>query len=522
MRYIDYVQLNPFQKFGYNFVKFFKKLPGTLAKFFKAVGLGIVHFFIGIGKGFAGYGKRFVKGDIFVKLSYLIMGLSNMVRGQIIKGLIFLLTEIAYISFAIMFGWQYISKLWVTNPLFHGTIQKYEPGVAAYVGAEGSEWTTGAGRGKKEILAHDNSMIILLYGVLAIIITVLFVALYIASTKSAYKVAEMKKNGEHVEGFREEIQQFFDEKFHVTLLTVPCVLIGAFTILPMLFMILIAFTNYDSAHTVPNQLFGWIGFETFSEVTNVVGSARKAQTFIYLTQWTIIWAIFATFSNYIFGMIVALMINKKGIKLKSLWRTLFVVVVAVPQFVSLLVMSQMLNSDTGAINLALKEWFGMNPIKFLDGEVLTARITIIVVNIWVGIPYTILITSGILMNIPADLYESATIDGAGPVKSFMKITLPYMLFVTTPYLITSFIGNINNFNVIYLLTQNGGPVIKDFEAYNASGTDILVTWLFKLTMNYNDYALASAIGILVFIVCATLSLITFNVTKSAKDEEAFS
>ena len=216
------------------------------------------------------------------------------------------------------------------------------------------------------------------------------------------------------------------------------------------------------------------------------------------------------------------MINKKGIKLKSLWRTLFVVVVAVPQFVSLLVMSQMLNSDTGAINLALKEWFGMNPIKFLDGEVLTARITIIVVNIWVGIPYTILITSGILMNIPADLYESATIDGAGPVKSFMKITLPYMLFVTTPYLITSFIGNINNFNVIYLLTQNGGPVIKDFEAYNASGTDILVTWLFKLTMNYNDYALASAIGILVFIVCATLSLITFNVTKSAKDEEAFS
>jgi arabinogalactan oligomer/maltooligosaccharide transport system permease protein len=101
----------------------------------------------------------------------------------------------------------------------------------------------------------------------------------------------------------------------------------------------------------------------------------------------------------------------------------------------------------------------------------------------------------------------------------MKITLPYMLFVTTPYLITSFIGNINNFNVIYLLT-NGGPSNPDL--YQAGDTDILVTWLFKLTMDNNDYNLAAAVGILVFIVCATLSLITFNVTKSAKDEEAFS
>jgi arabinogalactan oligomer/maltooligosaccharide transport system permease protein len=125
------------------------------------------------------------------------------------------------------------------------------------------------------------------------------------------------------------------------------------------------------------------------------------------------------------------------------------------------------------------------------------------------------------MNIPADLYESATIDGAGPVKSFTKITLPYMLFVTTPYLITTFIGNINNFNVIYLLT-GGGPFTNP-DYYNAGYTDILVTWLFNLTMGEKqDYKLAAAIGILVFIVCATLSLITFNMTKSAKDEEAFS
>ena len=218
-------------------------------------------------------------------------------------------------------------------------------------------------------------------------------------------------------------------------------------------------------------------------------------------------------------MIVALMINKKGIKLKALWRTLFVVTVAVPQFVTLLLMNQMLQVD-GAINILLQN-LGIisQPILFLNSTALVARITVIVVNIWVGIPYTILITSGILMNIPADLYESATIDGAGPARSFFSITLPYMLFVTTPYLITSFIGNINNFNVIYLLT-NGGPTTT--ELYQAGYTDLLVTWLFKLTMDSKDYNLAAAVGILVFIVCATISLLTFNLTKSAKNEEEFS
>ena len=283
-------------------------------------------------------------------------------------------------------------------------------------------------------------------------------------------------------------------------------------------MILIAFTTYRPPNLPPNSLFDWNGLNTFAEVFSTKGGASMGHTFFVLTQWTIIWAIFATFLNYIMGMVVALMINKKGIKLKALWRTLFVITVAVPQFVTLLVMNQMLQLDTGAINILLQN-LGFEQVDFINGSPMVARVTVIVINLWVGIPYTILITSGILMNIPADLYESATIDGAGPWKSFTKITLPYMLFVTTPYLITTFINNINNFNVIYLLT-NGAPTSQDL--YQAGYTDLLVTWLFKLTMSSQDYNYAAAIGILVFIVCASLSLITFNLTKSAKDEEAFS
>lgn len=500
MKYIDYMQLNPFQRFWYNFSNAMKAFPGKLKNFFVAIGMFIANFFKGIGKAVAGYVSRFVKGDWAVKISYLIMGFGNMVKGQFIKGLLFLGLQVAFIAYFIFFGWGYLQKFPTLGTVEQG--MQINPATGGY-----------------ELMAGDNSMLILLYGVLTIVLTVIFLAVYFASTKSAYAVAQQVAAGENPVDFVSEVKDLFDKKFHITLLAFPTLTISAFTILPLIFMILIAFTNYNKAHLAPGKLFTWVGFDTFSEIFAMTEGASKGATFVELTKWTLIWAVFATVLNYLFGMILALMINKKGIKLKALWRTLFVITVAVPQFVTLLLMNQMLQED-GAVNVLLMSLGIIDKgILFLNSTALVARITVIVVNCWIGIPYTILITSGILMNIPADLYESATIDGAGPVRSFFSITLPYMLFVTTPYLITNFIGNVNNFNVIYLLT-NGGPSTENL--YQAGYTDLLVTWLFKLTMNSQDYNLAAAVGILVFIVCATLSLVTFNLTKSAKSEEEFS
>jgi arabinogalactan oligomer/maltooligosaccharide transport system permease protein len=168
-------------------------------------------------------------------------------------------------------------------------------------------------------------------------------------------------------------------------------------------------------------------------------------------------------------------------------------------------------------NLLLESEIISAPIKFLTNGTL-ARWVVIIVNLWIGIPYSMLITTGILMNIPSDLYEAAKIDGASPFMSFVKVTLPYMLFVTGPYLITQYIGNVNNFNVIYLLT-GGGPASSDL--LYAGRTDLLVTWLYKLTVDQQNYALASTIGIIVFVISAGLSLIAFNLTASAKKEEDF-
>ena len=130
-----------------------------------------------------------------------------------------------------------------------------------------------------------------------------------------------------------------------------------------------------------------------------------------------------------------------------------------------------------------------------------------------------LMVSGILMNIPAELYESAKIDGAGPVVTFLKITFPYMWFVTTPYLIANLIGNFNNFNTIYFLT-GGEPLTLDYFK-GAGKTDLLVTWLYKLTKDSNDYNLAATIGIIIFVISATFTLISFSRSGAMKNEEGF-
>ena len=148
-----------------------------------------------------------------------------------------------------------------------------------------------------------------------------------------------------------------------------------------------------------------------------------------------------------------------------------------------------------------------------------ARVMVIVVNMWRGMPFTMLSTYGILMNIPEELYESSRIDGAGPVRRFVSITFPYIMFVMGPSLLTTFTGNINNFNVIFFLT--GG---QPGQIGNMPGkTDLLITWLYRLTVNNNksDYAMASVIGIFTFLITSFFALIVFNSSKSVKQEDTF-
>jgi arabinogalactan oligomer/maltooligosaccharide transport system permease protein len=436
-------------------------------------------------------------GNLWTRLSFLVMGVGNIARKQILKGIIYLAMEFGFIFYMIMFGVTALSHFGDLGTKTQGMVLNETTGV--YETAQG-----------------DNSMLLLLAAVVALFIIVFFVVMWYKNVKSAYRTQLNKEMGKKNNTFLEDFADYLDMKLHFTMLFIPIMSVLIFNILPLFYMILIAFTNFDRSHQPPGNLFDWVGFRNFQVMLNFDGII--GQTFWPILGWTFVWAIFATFLNYIFGMLLAIIINRKGTKFKAMWRTFFVLTIAIPQFVSLLLMSHIL-ADNGPLNgLLMNLHLIKSPILFLSSKTI-ARVTIIIVNLWVGMPYTVLTTTGILQNIPSDLYESAKVDGANSVTIFWKITLPYMLFVTTPKLITDFVGNINNFNVIFFLSQ-GGP--KTTKYYHAGYTDLLVTWLYQLTVESMDYCYASVIGIFVFIISATLSLITYRNTASYKDEEGFS
>lgn len=428
-------------------------------------------------------------------IGYCLMGLWNIQAGQIIKGCLFLVSEIAFILFMILQGAESIVGLITLGTQQQGMV--YNEATGIYDRVDG-----------------DNSMLLLLGGVVTLFVIALFIIIWRSSITSGKAVIELKNNGRKVESFREEIKALLDRDIHKLLLFIPLLGLLIFTVMPLVYMILMAFTNYDVNHQPPGNLFDWVGLENFK---TLLGSTEKlSQTFWPILGWTIIWAVFATFTNYFGGILLAIMINKKGVKLKKVWRTVFVLTIAIPSFVSLLVVRTMLNKN-GVINTQLLNMgFITSPLPFLT-DANWARVTVIVANMWIGIPYTMLIATGILTNIPADLYESARIDGASPFKMFTKITFPYMWFITTPYLISNFISNVNNFNPIYFLTQ-GGPLTLDYFK-GAGKTDLLVTWLYKLTKDSMDYNYAAAIGIVIFVISATISIIVYTRSNAFKNEE---
>ena len=677
MNDLDYLRLSKMQKLAHNTAKFFRGIPKALLGMLA----GILNFFMGI---FTGIGKvlkdivmTYIHGDWKTKVSYTVMGFGSLMRGQWLRGLLFFVFQTVFNLYLWFFGITYVSKL----PTL-GT-------AATRTTADGAT------------LYGDNSFLIMLYGVLTFFFILAFFYTWYANIKQNRISEEILKAGKSLKTAKDDVSSMLDSQFHKTLLALPVLGVTVFTILPIIFMILVAFTNYDKEHAPPIKLFTWVGMENFntllsteesplsisdsvhpdgtialsvtakngdifnmyvdpadaalveqaiattylpgtefpisleagsnwllelkkqsrgastlaltlpngnvlsfgtnkaqldatnaaidllkvttaslemqaadgagvltltgsegtvitldvtkitektapdidaefawadngsriifvastgeevalnvSNVTEVV-TPSMSRTFGQVLLWTLIWAFFATFLNYFLGMLVAIMINKKGIKFKKLWRTILVMTIAIPQFISLLYVSKMFAAD-GLINGMLMNWGWIKePLPFWTNAN-WAKVTIIGINVWIGIPYLMLIATGILMNIPADLYESARIDGANAFQTYTKITLPYMLFVTGPYLLTSFTGNINNFNVIFLLS--GGKPTGMGLSGNAGSTDLLITWLYKMTVNDNNYKLAAVLGILVFVVCAVINLVVYNMIPSVKNEEDF-
>ncbi len=519
LRDTEYLRLTRAEAMLYRIRHFFASLPGALMR----MGKGLWHAFCRAGRALrkevTGLARTFREGNTAVKLSFFIFGVGNLYYGQLLRGLLFLLFQAVFITYMLLpsGGLYWLDKA----NFFHTgkTVGEVQGGFSYNPVYDTDVW-----------IAGDDSVKVLLYALL----TVLFILAYFITWRMQFSQCricmDITRKGKRVKSGKDDLRSLLDDQFHKTLLALPLGGIFFFTVLPILYMVLIAFTSYDAAHDGYSNLFSWVGLEHFNELLDF-GNGGLGLAFGEILSWTLMWAFFATFSNYFLGMLVAILINKRGIRIKKFWRTVLVMTVAVPQFVSLLYIAKMFDSS-GIIGRLLLEW-NLIPRSMLEASQFSlwqnptsARILVILINIWVGIPHIMLIATGILMNIPKDLYESSRIDGAGRLQQYTKITLPYMMFVTGPYLLTTFVGNLNNFNVIYLLTQNNQLInteIGTAGGVSVTYTDLLITWLYKMTLNSAEtkYYLASVIGILVFLVVAGLSLIVYNVIPSTKHEEDF-
>ena len=321
--------------------------------------------------------SSFRKGDGKTRLSYVLMGFSNLARGQVAKGIYYLVCEFLFVAYMVTSGARSLAGLRTL-----GTQTQHIEAISGQV---------------PKLIPGDNSMLMLLYGVAAILLVIWFIATYFWNVSSAVQAQELQQQGKPLPSFREEVREYLDAKFHITLLFLPVTGVLLFTVLPLLFMILIAFTNYDSSHQPPGSLFHWTGLYSFKGLFS--NSGVLGSTFWPVLGWTLTWAVVATVSNYVLGMLLAILINKKGIKFKGLFRTVFVLSIAIPQFVSLLIMRNMLD-DFGPINGILQQW-GLTStfVPFLTNATF-ARLSVLVVNLWVGIPFSMLITNGILISIP--------------------------------------------------------------------------------------------------------------------------
>lgn len=469
----------------------------------KDTALGAVGgFFRAIGGFFSSFGTAVAKGDVFVKLSLLWWGAGYARRKQYAKAVIMTVLEVALILFTFGFAMEYVPKF--------ASLGTVKPEKVFNMKTMKNEWND-----------YDNSFQILLFSLFSFVVWFAAFIVWIKNVVNAYELQKKAEAGKHINTFREDLHSLKEENFHITLLTLPVLGVVIFTLVPILLLILVAFTNYDQNHMPPTSLFSWVGFNNFLSLFGGGGlTVSFGYSFVRVLGWTLVWAFFSTFTTYIGGILLSLLLNSKKTRVPKLWRTLFIVTIAVPQFVSLLLVRNFF-SNGGIVNTICSN-IGLTGFLRDTGLVSTsyipflsapgwAHVMIILINIWIGVPYQMLISTGVLMNLPADQLESARVDGATPFQIFRKITMPYLLFVTGPALVTDFVKNINNFNVIYLLTENVYTTTNQVMANSqAKEVDLLVTWLFRLTQDYYNYKMASVIGIVVFIICAVFTLIAFN------------
>lgn len=431
--------------------------------------------------------KKFMPehADIHVRLSVCLMGLGQLKYGQIGKGLTYLGTLVLGILYFALRGVEDLIGLFTL-----GTKE-----MDNWLGIEG-----------------DNSVVMLLMGILSVAALLLLAAVYVGNIRDAYETQLRVERGGRPATFKEDLRQLLDKKFYKTVLFLPVLGVCMFCVLPIIFMIAIAFTNYGGS-IVPPKLVDWVGVDNFIQIATF---SQFAPTFVKILGWNLLWAVLSTVLNYFAGLFLALLLNKDCVKGKVIWRAFPVLAYAVPGFITLLGFKFMF-SYGGPINQMITA-AGHPAVGFLDIDAKwIARLIGLLVNMWISVPSIMLLATGILANIDTGQMESAKIDGANQWQQFLHITLPFVLFSTTPVLISQFIGNFNNFGIFFFL--RGGLYLDGY--FLASDTDLLINWLYNLSINNNYYNIGATISLVIFMITSLISLTIYTRSTSYKEEDTF-
>lgn len=376
--------------------------------------------------------------------------------------------------------------------------------------------TLGDPRPDLPLRQRPNSIFMMVEGIIFLILLAIFIGLYILNIRDAAKTQREYERTGHYPGTKAFMSSLADTSFAVVGLSPAMLMILFFVVLPLVFSAMLAFTNYSSPSNIPPaNTVDWVGFQTFEKLA---GRSLWAGAFGRTALWTVLWATLATSTCYIGGLMIAMALINKNIKFPSFFRVVYILPYAVPAMLSLMVWRNLLNGQFGPINRMLIEWGWISqPIHWLSDFTL-ARISMVVVNLWLGFPYFMMLITGVMTSVPADLYEASEIDGANKRVQFFKITLPMVLYQTIPLFIMSFSFNLNNFGAVYFLT-GGGPTDLATTQSGAGATDILMSWMYKLTLDLRQYNMAAVLSILVFLVIAPFAIYNFSRTKAFKEGE---
>jgi len=452
--------------------------------------------------------------------SAVVWGSGQFLNKQKLKGLIFFVLQIAFISIELLTWsvWRNAARLTVerAGAFNWGVFLSFVPEQLRDIHNYGffikGVWglvTLGTIPRVHDAPVYDHSIMLLLGGIIAVLALLIFCAIWIWNISDAYKTRVKLDKGMRVTSVQ-YFRELWKNSFEYIMITPGLLLVLFISLVPIVFSILVAFTNFNANFIPPRKLVEWVGFETFGRI---IGVKIWGSTFIQIFIWTVIWAFLSTFTSYAFGLIQALILRAKAVKFRSFWRGIFILPWAVPGLVSMLIFRVMLNQE-GAINqMLLASGIIKEAIPFLSNTY-WARLCLILVNIWLGFPYFMALISGIMTTIPQEQYEAAQIDGANVLQQFRSITLPFILASTAPQILMSVTFNFNNFNMIYFLT-GGGPANPNFQM--AGSTDILISWIFKLTLDQRMYNYASALSIFIFVIIATVSAWNLQRTRAFKE-----